>query len=134
MTAIICDPATKNVLNLSDPEVFSGSFWNYTKSHQQLTLEFKNTERSQEVFQLILVMVRHNNLPKTWQGARIDTTSDQECWNFITKIWNIDEKHDDTSNTRRLLLKYLRLYIFSTLEQQYHVLAAYTIQIEPAKT
>jgi hypothetical protein len=130
MAIIISDHGSQNILNLSHPDDFGGALGSYTRTHEQQTLEFIKLGESQEHFQLILVMVKYIELPAEWFGPRIDTASEQECWGFMRQAFNIDEKRDDISYVRHLLLDTMRLYIFTTPKRQYHVIAAHTIQTE----
>jgi len=131
MAIVISQHGSENILSLDNPDILGGSLRKYTRSHEELTLQFNNLEESQPIFELILVMVKYIELPFGWQGARIDTATEEECERCIVQVFNINEKQKNANEIKWNLLDRMRLYIFKAPKWNYRVLAYQTTQTEP---
>jgi len=118
-----------NVLNLDNPEIYSGRIELYTISQQQLTLKFfSHLDEFNALFMVQLSMVQYIDLPTSWQGANIHTASEQSCWDLLTQVLGPAVAKPDISIKNELLEEF-RLFTVYVRQTNYRILAAKAIEL-----
>ena len=118
-----------NVLNLDDPEMYSGRIELYTVSQQQLTLKFfSEVDKLSALFMVQFATVHYIDLPASWQGANIHTASEESCWDLLTQVLGPSVAKPDMTIKNELLEEY-RLFIIHVRQTNYRILAAKEIEL-----
>ena len=118
-----------NVLNLDNPEMYSGRIELYTISQQQLTLKFfSHLDEFNALFMVQLSTVHYIDLPASWQGANIHTASEESCWDVLTQVLGPAVAKPDM-RIKNEMLEEFRLFTIYVRQTNYRILAAKTIEL-----
>jgi hypothetical protein len=118
-----------NVLNLDDPEMYSGRIELYSVSQQQLTLKFfSELDKLSALFMVQFAKVQYLALPASWQGANIHTASEQSCWGLMTQVLGPSVAKPDMTIKNELLEEF-RLFTIHVRQVNYRILAAKEIEL-----
>ena len=118
-----------NVLNLNNPEMYSGRIELYAANQQQLTLKFfSQLDELRAHFMVQLAMVHYIDLPASWQGANIHTASEQSCWDLLTQVLGPSVAKPDMTIKNELLEEF-RLFTIHVKQANYRILAAKAIEL-----
>src|SRR5689334_17254910 len=121
--------ANFNVLNLDNPEMYSGRIELYTVSQQQLTLKFfSEINKLSALFMVHFATVHYIDLPASWQGANIHTASQESCWDLLTQVLGPSVAKPDMAIKNEFLEEY-RLFIIHVRQTNYRILASKTIEL-----
>ena len=121
--------ANFNVLNLDNPEMYSGRIELYTVSQQQLTLKFfSEINKLSALFMVHFATVHYIDLPASWQGANIHTASQESCWDLLTQVLGPSVAKSDMAIKNEFLEEY-RLFIIHVRQTNYRILASKTIEL-----
>jgi hypothetical protein len=118
-----------NVLNLDQPELYSGRIEFYDVNQQQLTLQFYSEQDELSAsFKIHLAVVHYIDLPARWQSANIHTASEQSCWELLTQVLGPAVAKPDMTIKNELLEEF-RLFTIYVRQTNYRILAAKTIEL-----
>ena len=118
-----------NVLNLDDPDMYSGRIEHYSANPQQLTLKFfSQLDAFKALFMVQFATVHYIDLPASWQGANIHTASEQGCWDLLTQVLGPSVAKPDMAIKNEFLEEY-RLFIIHVRQVNYRILASKTIEL-----
>ena len=118
-----------NVLNLNEPEMYSGRIEFYAVDRQQLTLKFfSQRDEFSAAFMIHLDMVQYLDLPASWQGANIHTASEESCWDVLRQVLGPAVAKPDMLIKNGLLADF-RLFTIFVRQTNYRILAAKTIEL-----
>ncbi|MBA3874614.1 MAG: hypothetical protein ABI970_05070 [Chloroflexota bacterium] len=118
-----------NVLNLNEPEMYSGRIESYAVDRQQLTLKFfSQKDEFSAAFIIHLTMVQYLDLPASWQGANIHTASEESCWDLLRQVLGPAVAKPDVM-IKNGLLEDFRLFTIYVRQTNYRILAAKTIEL-----
>lgn len=129
MASGIMSHSWSNILNLNDPELYSGRIESYSSADQQLTLKFfSQLDEFKASFVVQFSAVHYIDLPASWKGATIHSASEESCWDLLTQVLGpAVAKHDML--TKSGLLEDFRLYTIHVRQADYRILAAKTIEL-----
>ena len=129
MAVRVVPHSSYNVLNLDQPEQYSGRIDRYDDNQQQLTLKFfSQLDELSPSFKIHLAVVHYIDLPARWQGANIHTASEQSCWEQLTQVLGPSVAKPDMAIKNELLEEF-RLFIIHVRQVNYRILAAKTIEL-----
>jgi hypothetical protein len=118
-----------NILNLDNPEMYSGRIEHYSANQQQLSLKFySQLDELNAHFVVQLAMVHYIDLPATWQGANIHTASEESCWDLLTQVLGPSVAKPDMTIKNEMLEEF-RLFIIHVRQTNYRILASKTIEL-----
>ena len=118
-----------NVLNLNDPELYSGRIESYSSGDQQLTLKFfSQLDEFNASFVVQFSAVHYIDLPISWKGAAIDSASEERCWDLLTQVLGPAVARPDALIKNELLGEY-RLFTIHVRQVDYRILASKTITL-----
>lgn len=129
MATGIASHSSFNVLNLTDPQLFSGRIEFYDVNPQQLTLKFfSQLDELNGSFMIHLSKVHYIDLPAIWQGADIHTASEESCWDLLRQVLGPAVARPDMM-IKNGLLEEFRLFTIHVRQTNYRILAAKTIEL-----
>lgn len=118
-----------NVLNLDDPDAYSGRIELYTPTQQQLMLNFfSQTDELSPLFMIQFEMVHYIDWPSRWHGANIHTASEAECWDLLRQILGPSVAQPDPA-VKHTLLDEFRLYTITVRQITYRIIATQVISL-----
>jgi hypothetical protein len=129
MAVRVVPHSSYHVLNLDQPELYSGRIEFYDVNQQQLTLTFfSQQDELSASFKIHLAVVQYIELPARWRGANIHTASEQSCWELLTQVLGPSVAKPDMTIKNEMLEEF-RLYIIHVRQVNYRILAATTIEL-----
>ena len=129
MASRVVSHSEYNILNLDNPEMYSGCIELYRASQQQLTLKFfSEHDKLSALFMVQFATVHYIDLPASWQGANIHTTSEQSCWDLLTQVLGPAVAKPDL-RVKNEMLEEFRLFTIYIRQTNYRILASKTIEL-----
>ena len=129
MAVRVIPHSSYNVLNLDQPELYSGRVEFYDVNQQQLTLKFfSQQDELSASFKIHFAVVHYIDLPARWQGANIHTASEERCWEVLMQVLGPSVAKPDMKIKNELLEEF-RLFIIHVRQVNYRILASNAIEL-----
>jgi len=129
MASKVVSHSEHNILNLDNPEMYSGRIELYGASQQKLTLKFfSEHDKLTALFMVQFATVHYIDVPASWQGANIHTASEESCWDLLTQVLGPAVAKPDM-NIKNEFLGEFRLFIIHVRQVNYRILASKTIEL-----